>query len=169
AMTLADRVVVMNDGRIEQVGPPQELYHSPKTRFVAGFIGSPAMNFLPCKVVAASDGLAARIGADIVLPIPPERRERYASFQDKDMLVGIRPEHITDLVAHPSPGQERLDITVDVVEPMGNETMVHFRVGTHAVCARVDPGTPARANQPLPLHVNMNNMHLIEQASGRVV
>src|SRR4051794_11779224 len=78
AMTLADRVVVMNHGVIEQVGAPQELYHNPTTRFVAGFIGSPAMNFLPARVQdGANGGLAIRVNDQILLPIPPARVDRY--------------------------------------------------------------------------------------------
>ena len=169
AMTLADRVVVMNQGIIEQVGPPQELYHNPKTRFVAGFIGSPAMNFIPCRVVQNGDGIAAKVSDSIILPIPPERRDRYGKFKDKEMTVGLRPEHLTEVKDSPKPGMERFDIKVDVVEPMGMETMVHFLVGRDAMCARVDPNTPAKANAPLALHADMNNMHLIEPASGDVV
>jgi multiple sugar transport system ATP-binding protein len=169
AMTLADRVVVMNQGVIEQVGPPQELYHNPKTRFVAGFIGSPAMNFLPCRVVQHGDGLAAKVDETIVLPIPTHRQNRYIKFKDKSMMVGLRPEHITEVRENAKPGTERFDVQVDVVEPMGMETMVHFMIGRDAMCARVDPDTPARANARLPLQADMNNMHLIEPDTGRVV
>src|SRR5690242_2606310 len=80
AMTLADRVVVMNGGRIEQIGTPQELYHNPKTRFVAGFIGSPAMNFLPCKLEQNGVGLKVRVSDAIVLPVPESRAARYRAF-----------------------------------------------------------------------------------------
>lgn len=169
AMTLADRVVVMNQGIIEQVGPPQELYHNPKTRFVAGFIGSPAMNFIPCRVVQHGDGLAAQVDESILLPIPVERRDRYADFKDKQMMIGLRPEHMTEVRENPKPGLERFDVRVDVVEPMGMETMVHFPIGRDAMCARIDPNTPAKANAMLQLHADMNNMHLIDPDSGRVV
>src|SRR5246127_757672 len=95
AMTLADRVVVMNHGVIEQVGTPQELYHHPATRFVAGFIGSPAMNFLSCRVQdGANGGLAIRITDTITVPIPPSRIDRYGAFKGKDMVLGLRPEHL---------------------------------------------------------------------------
>src|ERR1700754_744076 len=87
AMTLADRVVVMNGGNIEQVGSPQELYHSPATRFVAGFIGSPAMNFLPARVQDGSNGgLAIRVTDQIVLPVPSDRADRYGKYKGKEMV-----------------------------------------------------------------------------------
>src|SRR5213596_2985795 len=97
AMTLADRVVVMNRGRIEQIGPPNELYHAPKTRFVAGFIGSPAMNFLPCRLEEDDGALRVRLSDDIVLPVPPSHAGRYRSHAGRPgLMFGLRPEHLTD-------------------------------------------------------------------------
>ncbi len=162
AMTLADRVVVMNGGVIEQVGPPQELYHRPKTRFVAGFIGSPAMNFLPARL----DGAAVRLEDGQVLPIPDGRAERYKQHGNKPMLLGLRPEHMSET---PRPGSAPLKAMVDVVEPMGMETMVHFFVNGTPTVARIAPETPAQPGVELPLHADMNNMHLIEPETGLVV
>ncbi len=170
AMTLADRVVVMNQGIIEQVGTPQELYHSPTTRFVAGFIGSPAMNFLPVRVDEVGGKLVVRVNPSIVLQVPDERVERYKPFKGRDMLLGIRPEHMFDYhESEMKPGVGRLDAEVDVVEPMGMETMVHFFIDGTPVCARCEPSTPAAPAQILPLAVDLNNMHLMESGSGHVV
>src|SRR5262247_3466167 len=121
AMTLADRVVVMNHGRIEQVGAPQELYHNPRTRFVAGFIGSPAMNFIPCRLEQNGAGLKVRLSDKLALPVPEGRTERYRAVAGRDMIFGIRPEHLTE----PRGGRdERCEFSAapDVVEPMGMET-----------------------------------------------
>src|SRR4249920_1592447 len=96
AMTLADRVVVMNRGRIEQIGAPNDLYHAPATRFVAGFIGSPAMNLLPCRLEQTGDALRVRLSDEIVLPVPTERMPRYQSAVGKDVTFGVRPEHLTE-------------------------------------------------------------------------
>ncbi|MBN8959287.1 MAG: sn-glycerol-3-phosphate ABC transporter ATP-binding protein UgpC, partial [Rhizobiales bacterium] len=97
AMTLADRVVVMNRGKIEQIGAPNDLYHKPATRFVAGFIGSPAMNFIPCKLEQAGDGLQVRLSDTIAFTVPSDRNERYKPYVGKDaLLFGLRPEHTTD-------------------------------------------------------------------------
>jgi multiple sugar transport system ATP-binding protein len=169
AMTLADRVVVMNQGIIEQVGSPQELYHHPATRFVAGFIGSPAMNFLDCQVEESGTGLALKVNDSIVLPVPPERRERYAPHKGRHMVLGLRPEHVFDYQPDARPGWARLDAPVDVVEPMGMETMVHFFIDGAPICARCDPSTPAAPAEVLPLTVDMNHMHLVDPNSGRVV
>ena len=168
AMTLADRVVVMNQGRIEQVGPPQELYHNPLTRFVAGFIGSPSMNFLSGRLFD-DGGLKVKLSDGQVLAVPPQRFNRYAAYKDRPMTLGLRPEHITEQHDMEKPGVVPLNVNVDVVEPMGMETMVHFFMGTDAATARVDPATPAAPNIVLPLAANMNQMHLIDTESGRVV
>jgi multiple sugar transport system ATP-binding protein len=169
AMTLADRVVVMNGGIIEQVGTPQELYHHPATRFVAGFIGSPAMNFLDCRVVENNGGLGVQLTDNVTLPIPASRAERYGKFKGRNMVLGLRPEHLFEYHESAQAGWTRLDAAVDVVEPMGMETMVHFFVNGTAVCSRVDPATPAVPNEILPLTADMNQMHLIEPDSGHVV
>src|SRR5581483_608259 len=89
AVTLADRVVVMNKGRIEQIGAPNEVYHSPKTRFVAGFIGSPAMNFLPCQLVANGSGLTVRLSDQLSFPIPEDRTARYRPHAGRELVFGL--------------------------------------------------------------------------------
>src|ERR1700716_2242376 len=121
AMTLADRVVVMNKGRIEQIGAPNFLYHSPATRFVAGFIGSPAMNFLPCKLEPAGEGVNVRVSDAISLPVPPSLAPRYQAVAGRELILGLRPEHLTE----PRHGDQEAGccfaVTLDVVEPMGME------------------------------------------------
>ena len=169
AMTLADRVVVMNQGRIEQVGPPQELYHNPATRFVAGFIGSPAMNFMKCRVQEAPGGLSVRVNDEITLPIPPSRADRYGAYKNREMILGLRPEHLAAPQEPAKPGVAPLHAMVDVVEPMGMETMIHFFIDGAPMCARVEPTTHAAPNERLPLAADMNHMHLMEPESGRVV
>ncbi len=168
AMTLADRVVVMNHGVIEQVGPPQELYHNPTTRFVAGFIGSPAMNFLPVRVVDDS-GLKLQLADGATLAVPPQRVDRYGRHKGREMTLGLRPEHLTETHEGERPGVVRMNANVDVVEPMGMETLVHFFIGPEPVCARIDPETHAAPREILPLAADMNNMHLIDNESGKVV
>ena len=169
AMTLADRVVVMNAGRIEQVGAPQELYHRPASRFVAGFIGSPGMNFLPARVVQDGDGLAVRLVDGSLLAIPASRTDRYAALRDKEAVFGLRPEHLTDSSAEGRPGFASMMAPAEVVEPMGAETLVHLRVGNAPLCARCTPETKAAPGERLRLWADMNQMHLMEAETGRMV
>ncbi|MCW5736682.1 MAG: sn-glycerol-3-phosphate ABC transporter ATP-binding protein UgpC [Enhydrobacter sp.] len=170
AMTLADRVVVMNHGVIEQVGAPQELYHNPQTRFVAGFIGSPAMNFLPCRLEEAAGALRIRLSDKLAFPVPENRTARYRPHVGKSSLVlGLRPEHITETKRHPEPGQHDFDMMIDVVEPMGMETLVYFTIQGVEASGRVNPNAGAVAMQSMTLRADLNNMHLIDDTTGKVL
>ncbi|HWA79348.1 MAG TPA: sn-glycerol-3-phosphate ABC transporter ATP-binding protein UgpC [Acetobacteraceae bacterium] len=169
AMTLADRVVVMNHGVIEQVGPPQELYHNPLTRFVAGFIGSPAMNFVPVRLETVGNQLMLRLTDEIRLPVPASRVDRYSPYKDHNVLLGIRPEHLTELKDPAKPNVVRFDARLDVTEPMGMEIMVHFRINGTELCGRIDPSVRAEAGEILPMSADLNHMHLIDADTGRVV
>jgi multiple sugar transport system ATP-binding protein len=169
AMTLADRVVVMNQGRIEQIGTPHDLYHHPRTRFVAGFIGSPAMNFIPCRLEQAGSGLRARVSDMIALPVPADREARYRSAVGKDMILGLRPEHITEPRHNGRADGCDFDVTLDVVEPMGMETMVFFTINGAEFCSRVEPSSAGDAGAKMRLHANVDHMHLIDPASGAVI
>jgi multiple sugar transport system ATP-binding protein len=170
AMTLADRVVVMNKGRIEQIGTPNDLYHNPATRFVAGFIGSPAMNFLPCRLEDVGGKLNIRITDRIAFPLPGARAARYQSVLRTDkLLLGIRPEHITEANSHQESGVETFDTVLDVTEPMGMETLVYFALDGTQVCGRVNPNAGARDGAPLRLAVDLNNMHLLNEVTGVVI
>ncbi|MCP3374445.1 ABC transporter ATP-binding protein [Bradyrhizobium cajani] len=170
AMTLADRVVVMNKGRIEQIGTPNELYHKPATRFVAGFIGSPAMNFIPCRLEDAGGTLQIRLTDRIAFALPPARAARYNALPRTDkLLLGIRPEHLTESHAHFGPGVETFETVLDVTEPMGMETLVYFGLDGTPICGRVDPNAGAKDGAPMRLAMDLNNMHLLNEATGVVL
>jgi len=169
AMTLADRVVVMNQGRIEQIGTPQELYHRPRTRFVAGFIGSPAMNFVSCRLEQAGSGLRARISDKLSLPVPAAQAPRCRSAVGKDLILGLRPEHITEPRHGNGDAENAFTATLDVVEPMGMETIVYFTIDGQEVCARVDPMSAAGPGEPMRLAANIEHMHLIDPPTGAVL
>ncbi len=169
AMTLADRVVVMNGGVIEQAGPPQELYHHPKTRFVAGFIGSPGMNFLPATLIGEPGALAFQLEDGQTLLLPEPRQSRYLPWRGRTMLLGIRPEHLADPRDTTRPGFAPLTIVPEVVEPMGMETLVHFALGGTRAVARVSPETVATPGTALTLATDMNHMHVIDPETDLVV
>jgi multiple sugar transport system ATP-binding protein len=169
-MTLADRVVVMNKGRIEQIGTPNDLYHNPATRFVAGFIGSPAMNFLPCRIEESAGNLNIRLTDRLSFPLPPARAARYQKMpRNEKLLLGLRPEHIAEARPHAEPGIEAFDAMLDVTEPMGMETLVYFTLEGSQVCGRVNPNAGARDGAPLRLAVDLNNMHLLNEETGVVL
>ena len=169
AMTLADRVVVMNAGRIDQIGTPYEVYHNPRTRFVAGFIGSPMMNLLPCRLVENGSGLTVRLSDWLSFPVPPSREAHYRPRVGSELLFGLRPEHITEARGETAPGVVPFSAQLDVVEPMGMETMIYFIVDGVEVCGRVNPTSAGLPGESMPLFADLNRMHLIDPRTELVV
>lgn len=170
AMTLADRIVVMNKGSIDQVGTPHDLYHHPATKFVAGFIGSPAMNFIPCSLESRSEKLLLRISDEIAFPIPPERVARYGQHAERGpLLLGLRPENISDPSQSAGPDRHAFQIPVDEIEPMGMDTLVYFVINGIQACGRVSPRFAAAQGNTITLLADLSGMHLIESSTGRVL
>ena len=169
AMTLADRVVIMNGGRIDQIGTPHEVYHKPRTQFVAGFIGSPMMKFLPCRLVENGAGLTVRLSDWLALPVPPSREARYRPRVGHELIFGLRPEHIREGRGEVPPGSAAFEARLDVVEPMGMETMIYFIVDGVEVCGRVDPVTAGNVGEPMRLIADLNQMHLIDPRTELVI
>ena len=152
AMTMADRIVVLNGGKIEQVGTPLELYHQPQTRFVAGFLGAPAMNFLPVKV----DGDTIRLPGDGVLKRPGQRQGAAE--------LGVRPERIR--VAAPG-AAAHLHGTVSVVEPLGADTLAMIDCEGHRVVARLPGDCELRVSEPVHLALEPESVILFDPQTGR--
>jgi len=169
AMTLADRIVVMNQGIIEQVATPQEMYDRPKTRFVAGFIGSPSMNFVPCQLKLDNSALILDLNDGMQFKIPPERVKSYEPFTGKEMTFGIRPEHITEKKTHTISTQTDFSADVEVTEPMGMDTMVYLSINSTGVCARSAPRSVSSPGQRMEFTMDMGQMHLIDSNSNQVI
>ncbi len=152
AMTMADRIVVLNHGRIEQLGTPRELYRNPTSRFVAGFIGAPAINFLRCRIDAGT------------LHLPSGHRVPLLnqSLPDGDIELGIRPEHLQqDADGSPS--------IVELVEPLGADTLVTVRLGQVAVMARLPGDTVPKVGDALPLSFKMSDAVFFDPRNGQRV
>src|SRR5215468_1797296 len=169
AMTLADRVVVMNGGKIDQIGTPNQVYHTPKTQFVAGFIGSPTMNMLPCRLVENGSGLTVRLSDWLSFPVPPSRAERYRPRVGSELTFGLRPEHIIEWRGDVPSGAAAFEARLDVVEPMGMETMVYFIVDGVEVCGRVNPASAGKVGEAMRLVADLNQMHLIDPRTDLVI
>jgi multiple sugar transport system ATP-binding protein len=168
AMTLASRIVVMNAGRVEQIGTPAELYSRPATRFVAGFIGSPAMNLVPCMLNTNGTGLAVEIEGAAVLPVPRSRESAYRAHAGRRLILGLRPEHLAECLPG-APADAVLSIEVEVLEPQGIETMALGRFGATELCARLPGTSQARCGARLSLSADMTQMHLIDPESDEVI
>src|ERR1700712_5575510 len=154
----------------QKVRTPTVFYHKPAPRFVAGFIGSPAMNFMSCRLEEISGKLHIRLSDRIVFPLPPARAARYQSIgRDEKLVLGMRPEHVTEASAHPEAGFEEFETVLDVIEPMGPETLVYFTLEGAQICGKINPNVNAQAMQPLRLAVDLNNMHLLNEVTGAVI
>jgi multiple sugar transport system ATP-binding protein len=168
AMTLGDRVVVMRDGRIQQTGTPLEIYNRPRNRFVAGFIGAPAMNFLPVTIEAV-DGEAHAIAEGFRIRIPKERAGALAAYRGRAMTLGVRPEHLLLGEAKGENGTG-FDAVVEVTEQLGAELLVGVRTaGTIVIASRIDPEVELAIGQSLRLSVDPRGMHFFDHASGEAV
>lgn len=168
AMTLADRIVMMNHGKIEQIGTPDDLYHRPASQFVAGFIGSPQMNFFKCEAKSDESGVKLRLNDEIELAVPEVRKGRYAPHGGKKMVFGIRPENL-GLAKPGTPAELTFAAKVEVVEPLGPDTLAYFRVGETFACARVEPNAPVRVGEIAMFSPDMELMHLFDGESGAAV
>jgi multiple sugar transport system ATP-binding protein len=167
AMTMGDRIAVMNSGLLQQVGPPQELYERPINKFVAGFIGSPAMNFVNVEV-NKDDGKTVLRADNLELPLP-DRLQSAVDSGGKELTVGFRPEHF-EIVDGKAPGPgATLRATCDVVEFLGNEELLHVRVGEHDLVAIVDASHRVKPGDALDLHVPLEKIHLFDQQEGKAL
>jgi sn-glycerol 3-phosphate transport system ATP-binding protein len=154
AMTMADRLVVMRDGRAEQVGAPLDVYHRPATRFVAGFIGSPAMNFLPARI--NGQGRSVVVAGGLRLPLPGDGR---ADAVGREVVIGVRPEHIV------LDGSAAVaEVTVDLVEPLGAETLVHAILADLRLTLRLNGTVGVQPGDRLPVGIAPNWLHMFDAA-----
>ena len=166
AMTLADRVVVMKDGKIEQIGTPDEIYNFPKTGFVAGFIGSPAMNFIPSKIEKNGNGLSVYVNDDLSFPIEKKKEVDLKGFLGKEVLLGIRPENINEKNDKES---IKTKVKIDIVEPLGMETMVYFSINKVQLCGKVSPDNNLRDGTIIPLYFSKDSFYIIDPLTDKVL
>ena len=156
---MADRIVVMHQGRIEQVGAAAGALRPPGQRFVAGFIGSPAMNFFQARLSAGR-----LLGADgaFDLPLPA----RFAGLADRPVSLGVRPEHLRLLPEGAPPGPETMAFRVDVVQRLGHETLLDLAAGPHHAIARAGAEDTAAPGQTRLFALDMARAHLFDPATG---
>jgi len=159
AMTMGDQIVVMKDGVVQQVDSPMNLYERPANLFVAGFIGSPAMNFLETKL-ARQDGRLLVDGGVFRAEVPPEHNTALAEWVGRPIIFGIRPEDVYDREHAPSSNGALLRANVDVHEPLGSDVILYLTAGSHTLVARVDAHSQARMGQATEVVFNMKKMHV---------
>jgi multiple sugar transport system ATP-binding protein len=162
AMTMATRIAVMNKGILQQLDTPQSLYDRPANLFVAGFIGSPAMNFFDAKIRKADKDVLVEMSG-LTLKVPHSLAEKYLPLDGKTVIFGIRPEDIHNPEFVPANiNASNVEAKVDVIELMGNEIILCLISGTHNYVARVDPRTRFTIGDTVNLAFNMGNMHIFD-------
>jgi len=159
AMTMGQRIAVMSEARLQQVGTPQVLYDRPINRFVAGFIGSPSMNFLPVTVQGSGDGMTL-VAEGLSVPLPADFRDQV---KGTSAILGIRPEHLDLQASGPAGG---LQGNADVVEYLGNEELIHVSAGGNDVVAVVDSSYRVKPGDVLDLKVPLDKIHLFDSETG---
>ena len=170
AMTLADRIVLLKDGRIEQEGAPLDLFERPRTRFVAGFLGSPPMNFLAATLAGVDGRVEVAIGSDVRLALPAGHVERLGAHLGRPVTFGIRPEHLHRAGAGEGRrGLEPVAVTVDLIQPTGSRTYATFRLNGTEVMAELQAHEVERPGERLTLHVDMNRAIVIDPETDRVL
>jgi multiple sugar transport system ATP-binding protein len=170
AMTMADRIVLMRDGRIEQQGSPLDLYERPATKYVAGFLGSPSMNFVPAQLVAEGGGLAVRLADATLLPLPAQHADRYAAQRDRAVTLGVRPEHIGRARdAGSRAGLARVTASIDLVQPTGSRTYATFKLGGQEVMAELQAHDVPKVQEHIELAIDMNRALLIDPQTEAVL
>ncbi len=167
AMTMGSRIAVMNDGYLQQVGTPQSLYDTPLNRFVAGFIGSPSMNFVDVTVDGSGDTARLVGPGDFSLPTPPRLRAIAGDIAGKKLVAGFRPEHLDIGEAAGASGSFRS--RADVVEYLGNQELLHVNAADQDIVAIVDSSHRVRPGDIVELRLSLDKLHLFDSESGEAL
>jgi multiple sugar transport system ATP-binding protein len=167
AMTLGDRVVVMKDGWIQQVGEPLELYGHPTNKFVAGFIGSPAMNFIDVAINEANGQVVAE-AQGLRLLVPPAKAAVLRPYKGQQIALGVRPEDV-HVATGADAAHHSFDAAVEVVEPLGSEILLDVRIGRGTIVARVEPSVRVKVHETVKLAVNADKLHFFDAKTEQAV
>jgi multiple sugar transport system ATP-binding protein len=163
AMTMGTRIAVMNAGLLQQVGTPQRLYEHPINKFVAGFIGSPAMNFVTVTTDRVADRTVVHDGG-FTVTVPDRLRDAVGPNSGRSLTLGFRPEHLE--IGEAGEGAAIVHAKIDVVEFLGNEELIHVRAGEHDLIALVDARHRVRPGETLDLAIPLEHVHLFDEQSG---
>lgn len=169
AMTMGDRIVVMKEGIIQQVDDPIKLYNDPVNKFVAGFIGSPSMNFIDGKIVKKEAAFYYE-SKGFSLKLPESFNDKLSEYTDKEVVLGVRPEDIYDKVFITQPKEGTVfRAIVEVIEPMGNEIFLYLKIADNSIVARVSPQTNVKINQEMELVINVGKLHIFDKETEKTI
>lgn len=164
AMTMGDKIVILKDGEVQQIGAPMELYSNPLNKFVAGFIGSPAMNFINGKIVQSDKLYFAIDNLNVKIALEETHNKKLQKYRDKEITIGIRPEDV--LLSTEKSLAEDISVRIEVVEPMGNETLLYFTLQDTQMIVRGNPNQYYKAGGVYSMHFNISKIHFFDKESG---
>jgi len=167
AMTMGSRIAILRDGVLQQLDTPAQVYDNPANIFVAGFIGSPAMNFFPARI-AESEGKLRITASGLDLQVPDEIRARMNGAGSSEVMLGVRPEDIHD-ARRSAVDADRQNARVDVVEHMGNEKFIHLSSGELSFMARMESAVQVKAGDTLPIVIDARKIHLFDPATEKAI
>lgn len=165
AMTMGDRIVVMKDGRIMQNDTPQMLYNHPQNIFVAGFIGSPQMNFIPCKIARKTDGYYA-VFENCFIKLPERMNDALSLYTDKEVVLGIRPENIS--IAEKG-RNDCFEMYIDIAEMTGSDYYLYGKLSSERIIANVPSNTEIKSDTFCSIAVNAERLHIFDKVSENLI
>jgi multiple sugar transport system ATP-binding protein len=172
AMTMGDRIAVLNHGVMQQCDTPLNLYNHPANMFVAGFIGSPSMNFIPVTIRPEGDKKLVADSGSFKVELPPAQAERARDHVGKECIFGVRPEDIYDRnlagIVKPTCGNT-IKVGVDVVEPLGNDVEMYLTSGTHSLIAMIDSKTQAKVGETIEVVLDLEKSHLFDKDTEKAL
>jgi multiple sugar transport system ATP-binding protein len=162
AMTMGDRIVIMKDGIIQQVGTPNEVFNQPANLFVAGFIGSPAMNYIECEIINENSKFYFQ-APGLKLKIPAENVGACQKYSDRKIVVGIRPEYLYDSRRfHATIDENTVQANVEVIEPLGSEIIVYLKIGDSSIVGRLPADLELKTDQHIDVAIDMSKLHCFD-------
>lgn len=169
AMTMGERIVVMKDGVVQQIADPLSLYNKPVNKFVAGFIGTPPMNFMEATVKNENNAYWLDEGK-VKIKLPAQYNERLAPYVNQPVTLGVRPEDLYDKLYYKGTKDDNvMKVTVEVVEPLGSETLLYTTTGKHQITCKIDANDKAEVNQDIEIIVDMAKIHLFNKTNEKSI
>ena len=165
AMSIGDRIAVMKDGKLLQVGTPEEVYENPKNMFVAGFIGSPSMNFIKC-IVKLRNGFYVLDCGDFKVNLSYERSREVDILEGEEVILGVRPEDITIL---PERSSNAISASIELIEPLRPDMLIHLRIGNIKIVARSLSSLPWKPNDYVSVSFNLRKLHIFKKNGEKIM
>lgn len=162
AMTMGSKIVLMKDGEIQQIGAPLDLYNNPVNKFVAGFIGSPSMNFIEGKIIS-NNGLSFYVNDDFTISLTEQMVEKLRQYDGEVVTLGVRPESFTIKDENSNVG---FNAIIDVIEPLGNETFLYFTINSHQVIARINADIKVKADECIKLSIDPRRLYFFDRVGN---